>query len=81
MNISDLANQWPALAILVAFCAVLLRTLQSVYVDQIKDLRRDRDELRAMLDRATLIAEQSTGAAEGLGRLAQRRVAGREPPP
>lgn len=64
MNVSQLAEQWPALAVLLALCAFLLKLVQSQYLDQIRDLRADRDAWREIAERGSWLAQQGLHQAE-----------------
>lgn len=64
MDWSALSQQWPALAVLIGFIGLLLRTLQALYQDQIRDLRADRDAWREIAERGAWLAERGTHIAE-----------------
>lgn len=64
MNVSQLAEQWPALALLLALSAFLLKLVQSQYLDQIRDLRADRDAWREIAERGSWLAQQGLHQAE-----------------
>jgi hypothetical protein len=64
MNIAELSTQWPALALLLALCAFLLKLVQSQYLDQIRDLRADRDAWREIAERGSWLAQQGLHQAE-----------------
>jgi len=75
VNVSELAQQWPALALLLALCAFLLKLVQSQYLDQIRDLRADRDAWREIAERGSWLAQQGLHQAERSARKLQ------SPPP
>jgi len=64
VNLTEIGQQWPALALLLALCAFLLKLVQSQYLDQIRDLRADRDAWREIAERGSWLAQQGLHQAE-----------------
>jgi hypothetical protein len=64
MNLTELSSQGPFLIVLISFCGVLLRTLQSLYSDQVRDLKADRDAWKELAERGSWLAQQGLHQAE-----------------
>lgn len=64
MNLTEWSTQWPALAILLGLCAFLLKLVQSQYLEQIRELRADRDAWKEIAERGSWLAQQGLHQAE-----------------
>lgn len=68
MSVTELASQWPALALLLGFSLFLLKLVQSQYLDQIREIRADRDAWR-------LVAEKNNQQADRVLTQSERLLA------